>query len=66
MLQYNLSIMCIDGDTIYGIISSDKQKIRLYLQEYDHEGSTIHLTRKEGEEFTQISDYEQIYKELGE
>jgi hypothetical protein len=61
--MYNLSILCVDGETIYGIIARDKQFIRNFMAIYDHEGSSITLTKKEGEYFTEIP-YDQIYNEL--
>lgn len=66
MIQYNLNILSVDGETIYAIISKNKSSIRNFLKEYDHEGSTLYLTRHEGEDYVAINNYENIYKELSE
>lgn len=60
--EYNLSICAVNGD-IYGFISDDKPRLWKFLREYDHEGSTISLVRKNGPEFTEV-DYDEIYDEL--
>jgi hypothetical protein len=63
-MTYNLSIACVDGDTIYGLISSDKTLLRNFLREHDHEGSSISLIGHEGDAFEEIP-YDNIYTELG-
>jgi hypothetical protein len=35
----------VDGDTIYGCISSDKQLLLKFLEKYNHEGSMIVLMK---------------------
>lgn len=67
--QYNLSIYCVDGDTIYGLISSDKSLLRGFLKLYDHEGSSINLCQSimgpDGSTFKNFDcNLEVIYKEL--
>jgi len=61
---YILNIVCVDGITIYDLISDNKSTLRHFLAEYDHEGSNVSLTRKDGDIFTEIPMYEGIYKEL--
>lgn len=61
---YNLSIFCVDGETIYGLISSDKKLLLNYLDKYDHEGSSVSMVKKIGEEFINIDDPEKVYEEL--
>jgi len=64
MKQYNLSINSVDGDTIYGCISSDKRVLGFFLQEFDHEGSFIAMVIKEDDKYTNIDSVYDIYKEL--
>jgi len=64
-IVYNLSICFVDGVTIYNIISSDKKLLMNFLDEHDHEGSSIYLTRKSDDIITTIDNPEQVYKELG-
>lgn len=64
-MQYNLSIHCVDGDTTYGLISSNKKLLYNFLKEHDHEGSTLSLIKRVGGLFVDI-DYDNIYKELEE
>ena len=65
-MSYNLSIWCVDGDTIYGLISNDKKKLLDYLIKYNHEGSSINLKKEEGDRFINYENPEEIYKELSE
>lgn len=65
MIAYNLSIFCVDGETIYGLISPDRKLLLSFLNKHDHEGSTVTLVRHEGEEFTTIDNPELVYEELG-
>jgi hypothetical protein len=43
---YNLNINCVDGSTIYGMISYDRRALLNFLRAYDHEGSGIHMVRR--------------------
>lgn len=63
MQTYNLSIYCVDGETIYGLISGDKKLLANFLRKHDHEGSSISLIKHEGTEFID-TPYDEIYKEL--
>jgi len=65
MTSYNLSIACVDGYTIYGVISSDKKLLMNFLDEHDHEGSSLTLVKHYGEVFEDIP-YDKIYDELKE
>jgi ABC-type branched-subunit amino acid transport system ATPase component len=60
---YNLSILCVDGETIYGMISSNKNQLMKFLNEYDHEGSSLTLIKHEGSTFVDVP-YDVIYEEL--
>lgn len=62
MTEYNLSICCVDG-SIYGFICDDTGRLWNFLKEYDHEGSSVSLVRKDGDKFTEIP-YDDIYDEL--
>lgn len=65
MYEAQLSILSVDG-MVYGCQGSDRQKLREFLLDHDHEGSSIHLTvRWTPERFEIIDDGERIYKELG-
>lgn len=61
---YNLSIFCVDGITCYGLISDDKKHLLSYLDKYDHEGSSVSMVKKIGEEFINIDNPEKVYEEL--
>lgn len=63
---YNLSILCIDGETIYGLISSNKKLLLNYLRKYDHEGSNVSLVKHEGGFFMDVDNSDKVYSELEE
>jgi len=62
---HNLSICCVDGITIRGLISDDKKRILEFLDKYDHEGSGVNLVIKEEEKFQELNG-EEVYKYLRE
>jgi len=63
MTTYNLSIYCVDGDAVYGVISSNKKTINEFLDKHDHEGSSLTLVKHYGKVFEDIP-YDKIYDEL--
>lgn len=62
MIEYNLSIACVDGG-IYGFIHHDTNRLWNFLKEYDHEGSSVSLVRRDASGFHEIP-YDDIYDEL--
>lgn len=62
---YNLSILCVDGETIYGLISSNKKTLLNFLVKNDHEGSSVSLIKHEGDSFISIDNPDNVYSELG-
>lgn len=36
-----ISIYCVDGDTIYSMISPNKEHLLKFLKDHDHEGSDL-------------------------
>ena len=63
--MFNLSIGCVDGITIWGLISANKTALLNFLDRYDHEGSNINLVIKNGENFRSL-DGEEVYNYLRE
>lgn len=63
--QYTLSIACVDGETVYGLSSSDKKHLLNFLQRYDHEGSDACLDKVvDGKVIASFQDGN-VYDELG-
>lgn len=63
--EANLSIYSVNG-TIYGCISSDAEKLLMFLRRYDCEGSTVSMMVRDTPEgkFRPIGGPEKVYKEL--
>jgi hypothetical protein len=47
MMFYHVSIACVDGETEYSMRATDKMRILTFLEENDHEGSSISLNVEE-------------------
>lgn len=63
--RYELTILCVDGDTAYVVGSSDKKLLSNFLDEHDHEGSTVYLEQSYQGIIVNIP-YNKIYDELKE
>lgn len=60
---YDLSILSVDG-SLFECISKNKTTLVLFLQQYDHEGSSISLYKAFENSFIPVDDPLEIYKEL--
>jgi hypothetical protein len=62
---YQVDIMGVDYGTNYSMQGTDKALLLAFLQRYDHEGSSIALTKRSAPEVWEtIEDNEAVYREL--
>lgn len=62
--KYGLTIYCVDGDTIYGIVSRDKKLLLEFLTTQDHEGSVVSLKMERPDGSSKDIPEDDIYEEL--
>lgn len=46
MVGYNLTISHVDGDTVTMLHTEDKNALLPFLEQFDHEGSSIYLVAR--------------------
>lgn len=68
MNSYHVSVGCVDGETEWSMRSGDKIRLKEFLEQYDHEGSSIaiHINEKLSSSVYWVTDLfgQDVYKFL--